>query len=241
MDSFLLVLIAGAFLGALLAWLFLRTRIEEAKNRARAEGEPERAILLERLQSKEEQLKELKTSNEKLTSDLDRLREEIKSESEKRSTAEERNSRLPQLELALKAKDDAMAQLQGENTDLKTKLSELETRIEEERKGAEERLSLLNEAQQKLSDAFKALSSEALKSNNQSFLELAKATLEKFQETAKGDLEMRRNAIGELVKPLKESLEKVDSKIQEIEKARIMAYVSLTEQIKMLGTTQVQL
>ncbi len=120
-----------------------------------------------------------------MTSDVGRLREEIKSESEKRCAAEERNSRLPQLELVVKAKEDTLAQLQRENTDLKTRLSEVEARMEEERKGAEERLSLLNEAQQKLSDAFKALSAEALKSNNQSFLELAKTTFEKFQEGAR--------------------------------------------------------
>ena len=241
MDFFLPGMIAGALIGAVLAWLFLRTRIEEAKNQARAEGDSERAILLERLQGREEQLKEWKASHEKMASDVGRLREEIKSESEKRCAAEERNSRLPQLELVVKAKEDTLAQLQRENTDLKTRLSEVEARMEEERKGAEERLSLLNEAQQKLSDAFRALSAEALKSNNQSFLELAKTALEKFQEGARNDLEMRKSAIGELVKPLKESLEKVDSKIQEIEKTRTTAYVSLTEQVKMLGITQVQL
>jgi DNA recombination protein RmuC len=43
----------------------------------------------------------------------------------------------------------------------------------------------LNDAQQKLSDVFKALSAEALQKNNQSFLELAKQNLEKFQEVEK--------------------------------------------------------
>ena len=66
-----------------------------------------------------------------------------------------------------------------------------------------------------LADAFKALAAEALKSNNQSFLELAKASLEKFQETAKGDMEKRQQAIHELVKPVRESLDKVDAKINE--------------------------
>jgi DNA recombination protein RmuC len=70
---------------------------------------------------------------------------------------------------------------------------------------------------------------------------LAKLTLEKFQEGAKGDLEKRQQAIHELVKPLKDSLEKVDGKIQEIEKTRTAAYAGLTEQIKSLGTTQMQL
>jgi len=48
--------------------------------------------------------------------------------------------------------------------------------------------SVLDEAQKKLSDAFRALSAEALRSNNQSFLDLAKAALERFQEGARGDL-----------------------------------------------------
>jgi DNA recombination protein RmuC len=233
--------IVGIFIGGFLAWFILRPKLQEAKNQGRAEVESERATLMERLQGREEQLKESKDSFNKISLDMNQLRQEIKGESEKRSAAEERNSRIPELEQMIKTKDETLVQVQKENIDLKTKLSETATRMEEERKGLEEKLALLNEAQQKLSDAFKALSAEALRSNNQSFLELAKATLEKFQETAKGDLEMRKNAIDQIVKPLKESLEKVDGKIQEMERVRTTAYVSLTEQIKQLGTTQVQL
>ena len=89
-----------------------------------------------------------------------------------------------------------------------------------------------------MSDAFKALSSDALKSSNQSFLELARETLERYQESARSDLMTRQKAIDDLVKPLKESLEKVDNKIREIEHARTTSYVSLTEQIKSLASTQ---
>lgn len=131
--------------------------------------------------------------------------------------------------------------LRDENITLKTKVAELETRIVEERKGAGEKLNLLQEAQQKLSDAFKALSADALKNNNQSFLVLAKTTLENFQVNAQTDLESRQKAIGELVKPLKESLEKVDNKIQEIEMVRASAYAGITEQVKSLAVTQIQL
>ena len=63
---------------------------------------------------------------------------------------------------------------------------------------------------QKLSDAFKALSADALARNNQTFLDLADATLAETQETARGDLEMRQQAIAELVTPVRESLDKVD-------------------------------
>ena len=117
----------------------------------------------------------------------------------------------------------------------------LRTTIEKEREAAAEKLRLLEDAQAKLSDAFRALSSEALRDNNQSFLHLAKATLEKFQETAKGDLELRQQAIGELVKPLRESLEKVDQKIQEIETARAVAYSGLTDHLKGLASAQANL
>ena len=96
-------------------------------------------------------------------------------------------------------------------------------------------------ATEELSEKFKALSRDALKDNNQSFLELAHSTLQKFQQGAKGDLELKQKAIDELVKPLKDSLERVDSKIGEMEKARVGAYSELREQVKALATSQVQL
>src|SRR5690606_26480363 len=117
--------------------------------------------------------------------------------------------------------------------------AELETRLEAERKAAAEKLALLNEAQQSLGDAFKALSADALKSNNQAFLQLAKETLAKFQEGARSDLEARQKAVDALVKPIQESLEKVDGRLGELEKARIKAYSALSEQLKGLVETQI--
>ncbi len=117
----------------------------------------------------------------------------------------------------------------------------LEITLEHERKASYEKLDILNNATLKLGDAFKALSSEALRSNNQSFLELAKITLEKYQTEAKGDLEQRQKAVELLVTPIKQSLEKVDGQIQELEKARNQAYGGLTEQVKSLIYTQEKL
>lgn len=131
--------------------------------------------------------------------------------------------------------------LQQENHTLAKDLVESETRLEHERHSAKEKINLLQDAQQKMSDNFKALSADALRNNTKSFLDLATTKLEKFQEGAQSDLKVRQHAINEMVKPIKESLEKVDHKIQEIEKARSSAYVSLTEQVKSLASTQTQL
>jgi DNA recombination protein RmuC len=89
--------------------------------------------------------------------------------------------------------------------------------------------------------AFRALSADALARNNQAFLDLAKVTLAQTQTSAAGDLEMRQRAIGELVMPVRASLEKVDAQIQELEKARAGAYASLHEQVRSLLETQSQL
>jgi DNA recombination protein RmuC len=122
-----------------------------------------------------------------------------------------------------------------------TQRAVLQTRLEEERKASQEKLTLLNTAESKLADAFKALSADALRSNNQSFLELAKHNLETFQQTAKSELERRQNAIGDLIKPLKESLDKVDGKIGDLEKSRVGAYSELREQVKTLAQSHLQL
>lgn len=152
-----------------------------------------------------------------------------------------RHDETRRLEAQLNDLSSKVAKFQNENTELLARMSGLQSQLEAERNAAVEKLAVLNDAQNKLSDAFKALSAEALTTNSQNFLNLARETLGKFQESARGDLDTRQKAIGELVQPLKESLEKVDSKIRELESTRAAAYSSLTEQVKSLATTQTQL
>ena len=120
-------------------------------------------------------------------------------------------------------------------------LARLEAQLEAEQRSGEEKLQLLNKTQQQLEKNFKALSSQALVANNQSFLDLATSTLTNFQQQAQGDLENRQQAINQMVQPLQESLQKVDSKIEQLEQKRSGAYARLDEQLKSLLTSQLKL
>lgn len=135
----------------------------------------------------------------------------------------------------------AVESQQRELAELRARAETLHAELERERAVGREKLAALEEARATFGDAFKALSAEALQRNNQSFLELAKATLEKHQETAKGELEKRQQAIGELVVPVKATLEKFEQQIAGIEKSRVDAYATLTEQVRSLMEAQGQL
>jgi DNA recombination protein RmuC len=146
------------------------------------------------------------------------------------------------------AKDRELAKLQqifeAEVTDgdrLREDNARLLANLEGERRAAQERNESFKRVTEELAEKFKALSRDALKDNNQEFLNLARATLEKFQVTARGELDQRQQAIDQLVKPLKDSLEKVDGKIGELEKSRAGAYAELREQVKSLATQQLEL
>jgi len=110
-----------------------------------------------------------------------------------------------------------------------------ETQLEEALRNVAEQRRLLDEARQKLADTFKALSDDALKSNNQAFLDLARRTLDVLVSEAKGELGKRQEAIDGLVKPLNESLKQYQGLLREIEAKRQSAYSSLNEQIGMLA------
>lgn len=129
---------------------------------------------------------------------------------------EEQNRKIPLLEAALKQKEEEC------HTFLTNQIV------------AEEKLLMLQKAEEQLKNVFRVISSEALEKNNRSFLDLAKTSLEKFQEGAKGDLEKRQTAIHELLKPVKESLQKLDHGMQLIEKERKGDQESLKVQIHAL-------
>ena len=92
-----------------------------------------------------------------------------------------------------------------------------------------------------LKDSFNALSAAALDQNNQSFLDLAKTALDSHVTEAKGDLEKRQQAIDGLVKPLGESLTKMDEKINSLENKREGAYGNITALLDQVKSTNVAL
>ena len=173
---------------------------------------------------------------------VDKVRAE--SEAERAALLERiqgKDVQLQERDAALAKLNDELQSLRAENVDHQKAVSALRVELEQEKKQTEAQLALLEQARQKLADAFKALASDALNSNSESFLRLAKATLEKAQETAKGDLEARQTAVQDLVRPVRESLDKVDAQIRTIEVARQGAYKSLEAQIDGLIRTQNQL
>ena len=110
-----------------------------------------------------------------------------------------------------------------------------------ERQATAGRERLLAQTDDRLRRTFASLSAEALRSNNQSFLELAKTSLTEYQKQASTDLQHRQQRIGDLVKPLHESLARVDAKLQEVEKQRTGANAQLSEQLRTLAVSTTNL
>jgi len=234
-------LVVGLLFGGGVVWLLIQSRARQVEERLKGETAAALATAQERMNAANQRIQSLDQELKESESNLEKYRQAYQSEASRRAAAEEKNTRIPQLDEEVKKRDARIEELQQGNSAKAQAISELQTRIEEERKAAAEKLALLEDARNKLTEAFKSLSADALKSNNQSFLELAKENLEKFQEGAKNDLQTRQKAIDELVKPLKDSLENVNKQIGEVEKSRSSAYATLTEQVKSLGETQLRL
>lgn len=121
----------------------------------------------------------------------------------------------------------------------------LSVRMEAERASAAERERLLREraeegqklvevAEARLREAFTAASTEVFERSSQSFLQLAEARLREARTAGEMDLEARQRAVVELVRPIGESLQRVDQKLAAAEQARIRAQGELTSQIQKL-------
>ncbi|MDP1982074.1 MAG: DNA recombination protein RmuC [Sulfuritalea sp.] len=150
--------------------------------------------------------------------------------------------RVREVQGELAQREGELAALRAQESALAIRCATLQTALEKDQALFAERQATLEAARDSFADAFKVISADALAKNNQSFLELARATLEAQQAaalaSAKTDLDRRQIAIGELVAPVKTSLEKFELQIQGIEKSRIDAYATLTEQVRAMAVAQ---
>lgn len=116
----------------------------------------------------------------------------------------------------------------------------MQQRIEQEslaRVEAEARLKSQAEMQAESERAFNALATEALKSSTEQFLQLARSQFEGARREGSAELDKRKTAIEELLKPLQKNLAELDQHTRALENTRQKAYGELGKQLESLAAT----
>jgi DNA recombination protein RmuC len=130
-----------------------------------------------------------------------------------------------------------LRRLAADKADLERELVRARADLEHEQALGEERLKTLGDAQERLSDTFKALSAEALQAGMAQLSELARTQLQSAQAEAKGELEQRKQAVEQLVAPIKEGLGRVDQQLTRLDQERRESRGRLEAQIRTLTET----
>ena len=236
----IIIFVIGLAVGLALAGLFLKKRLGDAVQIARSEGQVELALLNERLATATEDVKRLLDDLAGSEQQGEGLRQQFEAARNECAQLAERASRVPVLELELKAamanaeeqgqqnsglrqklgaaESTILSQLQeiarltdesreltvrhdrllGELQGLNTRFTEVSTTLDAERRQNDEKLALLNEAREQLSNQFKALANEIL------------------EEKAKRFTEQNQTNIGQLLEPLKLKLTEFQGKVEEV-------------------------
>lgn len=146
-------------------------------------------------------------------------------------TITEKNQQIGELTANAERINQDLHQLQVSNVSL-------ETALEHEKRSFQEKLNVMKQSEEMLREAFKSLSSDSLRSNSESFLQLAESVLEKFESRANQRLAGKEQAIQSLVGPIQKSLESFQLHVNEIEKKRVGAYEGIAQQVKGLMAAQ---
>jgi DNA recombination protein RmuC len=153
-------------------------------------------------------------------------------EAELRQQLGQRESELGQLRSQLTETGNARAAAEAKH-------AAAEKLTAEQRQVHDQSLREAKQAQDKaladLREAFKALSADALKQTAPEFLRLANETLGRFQESAKGDLAQRQEAIKTLVKPLEEQLKVYQQRLQQSESTQSSALGEVKKHLETLA------
>lgn len=134
---------------------------------------------------------------------------------------------------------------------LRRRLAQVQADLRESRETTVRREAELAAERQRLEDRVadeqaqvnrvKALSAEVLEKSSEQIVELAKRELGTKHLEAKGELDKRRASVEEMVKPIKESLDRFDGKLNSLEKERKEDHGHLRQQIEAMASANVKL
>ena len=128
--------------------------------------------------------------------------------------------------------------LQQKMSLLREKNTELSTRLDIEQQNNLEKIQSLESARIQLTETFTALSSKALKDNNEEFLKLAQENLKQYQAQAVNELDKKEKSIEHLLTPIKETLSKTEEQFRNIEKERKESQGALHKHLETMAQTQ---
>ncbi len=140
-----------------------------------------------------------------------KIKEMFAKETERRAVAEEKSSRVPVLE-------DTLEKVQNENVQLQARVSELQARLEDERKSGAEKLALLQEARDQLKLEFQNVANRIFEDKSQKFTEQNKENIEG------------------VLKPMREQLSDFRKKVEDVYDKESKERVSLLTEIVHLKT-----
>ncbi len=140
------------------------------------------------------------------------------------------------LRVEVESRRSEVADLQVEVRRAEIARAEAEERARQTGHRLDEQRLLLQEAELKLADAFKSLAADALRANTEDFLRRADEKLKADREVAQQAFDARQKAIDELVRPARDSLEKLDAELRKIEAERRGSQGELKVQLENLGS-----
>jgi DNA recombination protein RmuC len=124
---------------------------------------------------------------------------------------------------------------------LREERARLYSQLEAQQLAMQDKLLHFEQARVQFENTFKSLAGDVLKSSTSEFLKLAETSFKTLHTRASGDMQQREKAVENLVKPIREALERTDRQMRQMEQERQTAYGSLSQHLQFMAQAQEQL
>lgn len=202
---FIIGMLAGITFAGLIGYIYFQVKYSEVKDQA-----------VQQLSEKEIQIDRLTEQNDSLIEQLEEVKQLLDNERIRNATLSERVNYLGSFEEIAASLEAKTVLLQEKNVELEKEVSELTTRLEEERKSAQNSIKELKEAKEIMQNEFKLLASQIMERNSERFSNISKERVE------------------EVLKPLQQQVNDFKKRVEEVHTQETKEMATLLNEIKTL-------